>query len=298
MKQDFETVVRENTAWLSSYVRRRLSGGAHEDLVQEIFIKAFRAYDDYAEEGKIRGWLARIADNTMRNYFTRQAPMPTISLDYRDEDDNTFEYLAYDAQTPEERMLEQEQIWQILNVVGRLSETQRTVFSLRYVDGYSVSAISERLGIPEGTVKSQSYYAIRNIRKELGISEQTRRNKMTCKEYYDVMLIHALGLLTGERKKTAEEHLKTCKACANMSIALKNLIPKMQFGEDTTFSHFAILFPNEHLWLTGCRFYFPDYEKIKRYMDEHDGALPRGTITSGCDKSLDIRNVLYGLAWF
>ena len=291
MKQDFETVVREEMAWLSAYVRRKLSHGAWEDLVQEIFIKAFRAYDDYEETGKRRGWLARIADNTMKNYFTRQAPMPTLSLDLPDEDGDTLFYLAKDMETPEERMLEQEQIRQILQIVSRLSKTQRTVFSLRYMDGYSVSDISKRLGIPEGTVKSQSYYAIRNIRKELGISEQTRRNKMTCKEYYDVMLIHALGLLTGERKKTAEEHLKTCKACADMSIALKNLIPKMQFGEDTTFSHFAILFPNEHLWLTGCRFYFPDYEKIKRYMDEHDGALPRGTINSGSDDCFELYNI-------
>ena len=160
MKQDFETVVREEMAWLSAYVRRKLSHGAWEDLVQEIFIKAFRAYDDYEETGKRRGWLARIADNTMKNYFTRQAPMPTLSLDLPDEDGDTLFYLAKDMETPEERMLEQEQIRQILQIVSRLSKTQRTVFSLRYMDGYSVSDISKRLGIPEGTVKSQSYYKV------------------------------------------------------------------------------------------------------------------------------------------
>ena len=96
MKQDFETVVREEMAWLSAYVRRKLSHSAWEDLVQEIFIKAFRAYDDYEETGKRRGWLARIADNTMKNYFTRQAPMPTLSLDLPDEDGDTLFYLAKD----------------------------------------------------------------------------------------------------------------------------------------------------------------------------------------------------------
>ncbi len=111
---------------------------------------------------------------------------------------------------------------------------------------------------------------------------------MTCKEFYDIILVNALGLLKGDKKKAADEHLKTCQSCRNMTEALKNLFPKMQFGGDTEFTYFGIYFPTERLWLTGNRYYFDEYEKIRCYMDEHDGALPRDCLSVGCDDFFEI----------
>jgi RNA polymerase sigma-70 factor (ECF subfamily) len=40
-----------------------------EDILQEIFIKAYKKYDDYNDQGKLKCWLMRIAHNTVKNYF-------------------------------------------------------------------------------------------------------------------------------------------------------------------------------------------------------------------------------------
>lgn len=51
-KQPFERVVEENMAWLLRYVRGRLRNQSlAEDIVQEALVKAYRAYDRYAEKG-------------------------------------------------------------------------------------------------------------------------------------------------------------------------------------------------------------------------------------------------------
>ena len=71
IKQAFESVVAENTAWLYRYVRQRLRNPTiAEDLTQEIWIKAFRAYPSYTESGQLRGWLLRIAKNTINSYYS------------------------------------------------------------------------------------------------------------------------------------------------------------------------------------------------------------------------------------
>ena len=58
MKAPFETVVEENTAWLFALVRKHTGNReTAEDLVQEIWIRAFRVYDSYCENGRLRHWL-------------------------------------------------------------------------------------------------------------------------------------------------------------------------------------------------------------------------------------------------
>ena len=57
MKAPFETVVEENTAWLFALVRKHTDRReTAEDLVQEIWIRAFRVYDSYCEDGRLRHW--------------------------------------------------------------------------------------------------------------------------------------------------------------------------------------------------------------------------------------------------
>lgn len=70
MKSDFDVVVRENTAWILAYVRQRISNRSlAEDIVQEIWMKAFRAYDGYVEDGRLRPWLMRITRNALSNHL-------------------------------------------------------------------------------------------------------------------------------------------------------------------------------------------------------------------------------------
>ena len=69
MKQNFENVVKENTSWILAYVRKSAKDiSLAEDIVQEIWLKAYRAYDSYDECGRLKAWLARIAKNTVYRF--------------------------------------------------------------------------------------------------------------------------------------------------------------------------------------------------------------------------------------
>ncbi|MBO5126350.1 MAG: RNA polymerase sigma factor [Clostridia bacterium] len=89
MKAPFDAVVEENTAWLYRFVRNRVGcRETAEDIVQEVWLRAFRVYDSYVEDGRIRHWLSRIARNLICNAATRSPQMPWLSLDDPAEDDD------------------------------------------------------------------------------------------------------------------------------------------------------------------------------------------------------------------
>ena len=72
MKSPFDAVVEENTAWLYRFVRNRVGcRETAEDIVQEVWLRAFRVYDSYVEDGRIRHWLSRIARNLICNAVKR-----------------------------------------------------------------------------------------------------------------------------------------------------------------------------------------------------------------------------------
>ena len=55
MKAPFEAVVEEHTAWLYGLVRKHTDNReTAEDIVQEVWLRAFRVYDSYVEDGRIR----------------------------------------------------------------------------------------------------------------------------------------------------------------------------------------------------------------------------------------------------
>jgi RNA polymerase sigma-70 factor, ECF subfamily len=62
--------------------------------------------------------------------------------------------------------------WQVATALDRLSPEHRQVIRLAHVQGLSVREIAERCGLPEGTVKSRTWYALRSLRlvlEEMGV---------------------------------------------------------------------------------------------------------------------------------
>lgn len=156
IKQDFEAVVRENSGWLLRYVRSQVKNlSVAEDLVQEILLKAYRAYDGYYDEGKIKNWLMRIARNRLNSYFSRDSRFQLISLDISpsQDDDSLYTYLS-DGQTPEEEYLQKELIESVMEVISRLPEKQRQIITYRFIEERNISEIAGIMNIPEGSVKS------------------------------------------------------------------------------------------------------------------------------------------------
>lgn len=297
IKQNFETVVRENTAWLLSLVRSRLHNKElAEDIVQEIWIKAFRAYDFYYNDGRLKPWLARIAQNHLRNYFSQSGRMQIISLD-SDSDENESLYLALPSGSDtEEEYLNNELVSEVLRIIAGLPEQQKQVITYRFINGLSLEETAQTMRIPEGSVKSKTHYALDKIKKQLGIG--TIKNQkgefiMECKDIYKYLFMYANRTLSEENKAIVRNHLSDCKACADIVSALEKLIPHMTYAKEDEMSHFLIDFPSINLSFCGMKYEIKDFERLNEILESRNGKIPENEtwLVSGFSKC----NTLIGM---
>jgi RNA polymerase sigma-70 factor (ECF subfamily) len=145
----------------------RLTGGDRqraEDLVQETLLRAWRHPEVLdPERDAVRSWLFTTARNLAIDAWRRRSarvgevvtdmpPEPPPSLDEADR--------AVEA-------------WTVAEALGRLSPGHREVLVECYYRGRSVAEAAARLGVPPGTVKSRTHYALRSLRmalNEMGVT--------------------------------------------------------------------------------------------------------------------------------
>jgi RNA polymerase sigma-70 factor (ECF subfamily) len=138
---------------LFGFARRSLGdAGAAEEVVQETFIRAWRARDRFDPSlGTLRTWLFAIARRLVidhaRSRALRQAdPLP--------------EEMAGLGDDVEQAMVG----WQVEEAIRRLRPEHRQVLIETYYRGRTGRAVAEELGIPEGTVRSRVFYALQSLR--------------------------------------------------------------------------------------------------------------------------------------
>lgn len=131
--------------------------GLAEEAVQETFVRAWRAADRYnADVASIRTWLFAIARNVVTDLARRRAVRPPLA--WRDPD----------VELAEDDAVERAILgWQVEEALRRLTSEHRQVIVETYYGGRSRPELAARLGIPEGTVKSRLYYALRALRLAL-----------------------------------------------------------------------------------------------------------------------------------
>ena len=135
-----------------------------EDLVQETLLRAWRhpeALDP--DRGSVRAWLFTTARNlAIDSWRRRSARVGEVVTDVPPE---TFS----DDET--DRTVES---WLIAEALARLSAVHREVLIECYYQGRSIAEAAARLGVPAGTVKSRTHYALRSLRlvlEEMGVTQ-------------------------------------------------------------------------------------------------------------------------------
>ena len=119
-----------------------------EDLVQETYLAAFRAWIDGRPPRKVEPWLATICLNLARSGYRRSARRPDeVPLDHSE----TFVPLG-DAEAEALAKIEREIVHDAL---GQLSEGQRVAISLVDLSGFSTAEAARIMGTPRGTVLSR-----------------------------------------------------------------------------------------------------------------------------------------------
>ncbi len=179
-KKAFGLLVEKYHRKLGRLVGRMVRDQAEvEDVVQEAFIKAYRALHNFRGDSAFYTWLYRIGINTAKNYLVSLGRKPQVLNDVEIEDAENFEGVT-DMRTMEtpETALANKQIAQTVNdTIASLPEELRTAITLRELEGMSYEEIAEIMQCPIGTVRSRIFRARETIAAKLRPLLNSAENK-------------------------------------------------------------------------------------------------------------------------
>jgi RNA polymerase sigma-70 factor, ECF subfamily len=137
--------------------------GVAEEVVQEVFLRAWRHAGRYdPERAAVRTWLYQIARNAIIDSRRRAAVRPGLP-----QHESAIE--AEGGATLEQAMLG----WQVAAALERLTPEHRQMIRMAQFRGLTMREIAEHTGLPLGTVKSRTWYALRSLRlvlEEMGVT--------------------------------------------------------------------------------------------------------------------------------
>jgi len=161
-KQAFGLLVTKYQRKLARLVSRMVRDPAEvEDIVQDSFIRAYKALPNFRNDSAFYTWLYRIGVNTAKNWLVTHGKRAQLtSTTDGDETENYDEpELLRNNETPE-RLLMTKQIGETVNaVVETLPEDLRIALTLREMEGLSYEEIADVMDCPIGTVRSRIFRA-------------------------------------------------------------------------------------------------------------------------------------------
>lgn len=161
-REAFDELVRRHQGSIYNLTRMLTRGDAEaEDLVQETFVRAYRAIARFRGESAFRTWLSRIAVNVVRTHLDRRGRRPvTVDPPAHDPDMDMLDSLpsSDDLETSvgQRRAIDR--------ALAELPPDLRTVITLRDVQGLEYHEIATVMNVPMGTVESRVFRARRRLR--------------------------------------------------------------------------------------------------------------------------------------
>ena len=166
-KRAFDLLVLKYQHKVIAVVNRYIRDSADtHDVVQETFIKAYRALANFRGDSAFYTWIYRIAINTAKNYLVskgRRLPLADIDneeAEYFSGNDNLG-----DIDTPENNLFRDELQQAVYRAIDELPEDLRSALMLREMEGMSYEEIAEIMDCPVGTVRSRIFRAREGIDK-------------------------------------------------------------------------------------------------------------------------------------
>jgi len=167
----FSCLVDRYTEKLTRYIMR-ISASTREDaedLLQEIFVKAYRYLNDFDQSLKFSSWIYRIAHNQVISQWRKMKSRPQVIKFEADEDFLKFIAADEDLALNTERKFESEEVREL---VDSLDEKYREVLVLKFIEGKDYKEISDILQKPLGTVATlinRAKKQLKRIIEEKGI---------------------------------------------------------------------------------------------------------------------------------
>lgn len=166
----FETIMRRHNQLLFRTARSIIRNDAEaEDVVQESYLRAWRALKTYRAESKLSTWLVRITTNEalgrLRHKSAQIIPLETAMMSSEPE---TRTALTDAPEHSPEQTVQRSQMRKLMEVyIDRLPEAFRTVFMLRAIEELSIEDVAQALDIPEATVRTRFFRARSLLRENL-----------------------------------------------------------------------------------------------------------------------------------
>ena len=162
VRRGFANLVSEYSERIYWQIRKMvLSHDDANDILQDVFIKAWTNLENFRGDAKLSTWLYRIAINESITFINKKRNQNNISID---EDDsfliNTLESDTYFDGDEAQLLLQK--------ALLTLPEKQRLVFQMKYFEDMKYDDISEILGTSVGALKASYHHAVKKVEKFLG----------------------------------------------------------------------------------------------------------------------------------
>jgi RNA polymerase sigma factor (sigma-70 family) len=202
----FETIVDRYQGRLLGFCRQMLGSTEDaEDVLQEVFVNAYRAMLADEREINLRPWLYRIARNRCLNHLRKPTADAQESMDM---------VPVVEAASTAEKVHNREEFRQLLTDVGKLPETQRSALLLREMDAMSYEEIAQAMETSVPSVKSLL------VRARISLAEASQARQLTCGEVRLDLAEAAEGLrkLSGPVRR----HVRDCEECGDFRSQLRS----------------------------------------------------------------------------
>ena len=171
--QDFDRVVQfywpRILRFILASVRDR---DVAETLTQDCFWNAYRGRKSFRGDSTLQTWLMRIAVHSVRKFLrNRRLQFWRRVQDSAVQPAAIGDWLPDTRISPETSALINDQVRAVWNATAGLSERQRTVFLLRFMEDMSIAEIAEATGLTESTVNVHLFRAVCAVRKRLEKAE-------------------------------------------------------------------------------------------------------------------------------
>ena len=153
----FTAILKKYQEKLYWHIRRMVV--EHEDandVLQNMFVKAWKGLDNFREDSRLYTWLYRIATNESLTFLEQQKKRGTVSLS--DEETGLSNRVKADTHFDGNKLE-----WKLQLAVQQLPEKQKAVFNLRYYDEMPYNEMSKVLETSEGALKASYHHAVKKI---------------------------------------------------------------------------------------------------------------------------------------
>ncbi|AQQ53651.1 RNA polymerase sigma factor SigX [Planococcus lenghuensis] len=140
-----------------------------EDLMHEVYIRVFRAYDRFEGKSSEKTWLFSIAKNVAIDHFRKMAVRKRHAQDFFDWE---TQQLVSAERMPEEVTELNEDKQYLYEMLDQCTGDQKMVILLRFFQDLSIAETAEALGWTEGKVKTVQHRGIKVLREKMNAGER------------------------------------------------------------------------------------------------------------------------------